>query len=425
MKLQEIRKYKGFTQEKASQIANIPLRTYKRLETDPEYENTLKYRTICTLISNAKSSLKLSTKIKRRKLTILGCGYVGLTSGILLSKKYDIEFVDVDKKVCALTRTKYGFECYEQLDDVKDFEIVLIALPTNLNEKTQKFELGVVEKYIDYVCKHSRNALIVIRSTVSIGFTASQINKHNRNILFVPEFLREESALQDALNPNRIVIGQDRVTRLSEEFVAGLSSCFNNAAPIIKMKTKEAEATKLFSNAYLATRLAFFNEVDSFSTDEDIDSNKIIKGMGFDPRIGDYYNEPGCGYSGYCLPKDTKALRTQTKSDLLKGVISSNEKRKENVASRIIDEARKINENPTIGFYGYGLSDNSKKQRPSAILEIIEILRKYSVKVVVFDENYSDADNKIDEFLTTSDLVVYKKYNDSLQKVEHLINIKR
>lgn len=425
MKLQEIRKYKGFTQEKAAKIANIPLRTYKRIEADERYEGTLKYQSIYNVIYNSKNVAKSNAKNTNKKVTIIGAGYVGLASGILLSKKYKVEFVDKDENVCKNIESKYGFSCYSSIKQIDNFEIVLLCLPTNLNEKTQKFDTENIYECVKNIISTSPNPLIVLRSTVSIGFTRDLGAKFNLKILFMPEFLREASFLYDINNPTRVIAGIDDSSQRINNFIKGYMSCIDNAAPLIKMSTSEAEATKLFSNAYLATRLAFYNEVDSFSKETNLDSSKIIEGMGLDPRIGDYYNEPSCGYSGYCLPKDTKVLNGQIKSDLLKGVISSNEKRKDNVTAYIANEALKITSNPVIGFYGYNLVKTNGVLRSSAILEIIEKLKKYPVKVVVFDTNYPNGETNLDSFIKKCTLIVYKNYDSSLDKAKHLINIKR
>lgn len=414
MNLKEIRVSKGFSQQNAAKFLGMPLRTYKRYENEKAYKGTIKYNAI---LGRLKSLEKVSEKKAPKnypEVTIIGAGFVGYNTGKVLSRKCNVSFVDINKDLVVSINKEDFAKAYTDINEVKKLDIVIICLPTNLDKKTKKFDTKAIEETLSKIYSLNKYAAVIIKSTVSVGYTSKVIKEFGHNIAFMPEFLREQSALQDSLNPTRLIIGLDSESERIRNFAKCMEKCIDIPRKTIFMSTREAEATKLFSNAYLATRVAFFNELDSFAYEQEIDSKKIIKGMGLDPRIGDEYNHPSFCYSGYCLPKDTNNLLTQTKSRLLDGVVKSNEDRKDFIVKNIIRIAFEKSANPVIGFYNLDLTN----KRPNSMREIFDKIQKYPVKCMVFSKNSKENNSEFLNFCKKSNIIISNTYDDKLETVK-------
>lgn len=418
MNLKELRISKGFSQQNAANLLNMPLRTYKRYELGKAYENSYKYKAIFNTLKSIEKSHKKLTENVFDKICIIGGGHVGLSVGKVLAKKYSVEIVDIDaKKVSSINKSNIkNIKAVRKIEDVSKFEVAIICLPTNFDDETKKYDTKAIEESVKEISKVNSAALIVIKSTVAIGFTETL--KTNNEVIYAPEFLREKTSFLDAQNPDRLVVGCSKVSPKAYKYASTIESVINVPRKTIFMSFKEAEAVKLYSNAYLAMRIAFFNELDTAAMKEQFNTKKVIKAMGLDPRIGDYYNNPSFFYSGYCLPKDAKALSEQSNSNLIDAIVTTNENRKEFILKTIITEAKKRNPNPTIGIYNLETEVNGEKFHQSSSTEMLEILRKYPVKVVVFDENYQDSIKDFEVFSRVSDLIISNTYDDKLESVK-------
>ena len=419
MTLKELRISKGFSQQNAANLLHMPLRTYKRYELEKSYENSYKYKAIFNALKQADKLHKKNSENTYTKICIIGGGHVGLNIGKILAKKYEVQIVDIDTKKVEIINAlnEPNIKAINEISKTTKFEVAIICLPTNFDENTKTYDTKSIQRSIMQINGINEHALIVIKSTVSIGFTDSITGVENE-IIYAPEFLREKSAFEDALNPDRLVVGCKDITPKVYKFASTIENVINIPRKTIFMSLKEAEAVKLYSNAYLAMRISFFNELDTVAMEEDLNSKKIIKAMGLDPRIGDYYNNPSFCYSGYCLPKDARALAVQVNSDLINAIVSSNEKRKKFIVRKIVEEAKKRNNKPTVGIYNLDIGNNGVKYHQSSSFEILEILRKYPVKVVVFDKNYQDSMDNFEEFCKRSDLIICNVYDDKLESVK-------
>lgn len=416
MNLKELRISKGFSQQNAANFLKMPLRTYKRYETEKSYENTFKYNAIFDSLKKCQKLAKKSDNGKQESIAIFGAGYVGLATKFQLSHYFkNIQLLDKDEKkakeVGAVTKLK----------DLNKFQIAIICLPTDFDENTKTFKVDAIVKTIKAIDRMCHNAMIIIKSTVSIGFTESLVKTFGNKIFFMPEFLREKNYLEDVMRPSRIIIGAEKLTPRIMNFAKCLSFCVDIPTKTEFVSTKEAETIKLFSNAYLAMRISYFNELDSFAKKNKLNVKNVIKGVCGDPRIGDYYNKPSFGYSGYCLPKDTKALASIHKSKLFDGVISSNEERFESIAREIIKEAKAKSKKPIIGFYNLETKKQGSKYRISSMLEILRLVKKYGGICIVFDENYELSEPNFETFIKTSDLIVTNTYDDKLESVKYKV----
>ena len=333
-------------------------------------------------------------------IVVFGLGYVGLSNAIMLSRKHRVTAVDIDSyKVDCVNRRISPIDDKEikqfllkqdlnlkatlhWAEACQDADIVVIATPTNYVESTQRFDVSTVKTVIGQVRSVNKQALIIIRSTIPVGFVESYRSNGENNLCFVPEFLREGHALQDNLFPSRIVVGLkgDMGQKVADLF---LGCCERKDAPVLLTEPSEAEAIKLFANAYLATRVAFFNELDTFAFVKKLDAKTIIKGVGLDPRIGTHYCNPSFGYGGYCLPKDSKELLTNFKNipqALIQAIIQSNQIRKD-----VITKMATTLVHGTIGIYRLTMKSGSDNFRESAILDIIEALKKAGVSIVIYE----------------------------------------
>ena len=377
------------------------------------------------------------------KITIVGAGYVGMSLAVLLAKHHEIKVLDIDKEKVQMINAKKSpladkdieeafkkedlnlFATADSLDAFVEADYIIIATPTHFEEDTNSFDSTSVETVIDIAMKENKKALIVIKSTVGIGFTESQASKHKtERIIFSPEFLREGKALHDNLNPSRLVIGgsENKLTISFSDIMK--EAAINKEFDTLFMSYREAESVKLFSNTYLAMRVAFFNELDSFSMQNDMDSLNIIHGVSSDSRIGNYYNNPSFGYGGYCLPKDTKQLLADfkdTPQSLIKSIIESNEIRKQFISKKIQD----IQAN-TIGIYRLIMKDGSDNFRASSVLSIIDSLKENGLEIVIYEpiinsSSYQEIPviKELNSFIRTADIIIANRVTDELSEVKH------
>ena len=312
-----------------------------------------------------------------------------------------------------------AIEKKEEAYQAADF--IIICVPTDFNNETSSFDTDILEGVINDAIKNNNNALIIIKSTVPVGYTSQAREKYQtKNIIFSPEFLREHSAMHDVLNPSRVIVGND--SELSTDFAELIAESTVNEPEIILMPSSDAEAVKLFSNTYLAMRVAFFNELDTFSIAKDISTENIINGVSTDPRIGKQYNNPSFGYGGYCLPKDTKQLLANFEDlpqTIIQSVISSNEARK----NFIIEEIKKLSPE-VVGIYKLTSNPKVKNFRNSEMLDIITGLSNHIDDLIIFEPLISEEDymgfkviNDIDIFKKESDLIVTNRRYDQLNDV--------
>ena len=440
--IKDIRKQKGYTQKEISKSLGIPLRTYIRYEMDEDL-SSLKKDFLVHQINELEPKIKKTNKQKRMKIAIAGIGYVGLSLAILLSQCHDVTLVDInEEKINLINQRKSPLkdDLIEQYLKSKKLSIcakksskeayfhqnyVIVATPTDFDKKTNSFNLEHVDEVIKLVREIDKKVPIIIKSTVSLGYCSSLKDKH---LYFSPEFLREGNALYDNLYPSRIIVGADSVSPEIIQFASLLERCSLNKVKTIYMSLSEAEAVKLFSNAYLAMRVAYFNELDTYAESKGLDTSKIIEGISLDPRIGNYYNNPSFGYGGYCLPKDSKQLRSSfldiPNNDLIKAITSSNESRKNYIAEQIIQVAKtlshKSDKDIAIGVYRLVMKTNSDNYRNASILDIISILKDKGIKVIIYEPLYK-GEEKIDDihsFFKQSDIIVANRFSKELKEVK-------
>ena len=377
-------------------------------------------------------------------IAVIGAGYVGMSLALLLSQSNNVDVLDIDlakvKKINEKKPTIYDedIEYFFQnkklnisatdspKDAYKNKDFFLIATPTDFNEKTNYFDASSVEIVIKDILKYSNTGLIVIKSTVPIGFTQQMNEKFNTNrIIFSPEFLREGRAIHDNLNPSRIIIGG------SHPDIHLFSKMLNKIAikkdmETLFMTSSEAEAVKLFSNTFLAMRVSFFNELDSFAMSKVLSSQNIINGVSLDPRIGSFYNNPSFGYGGYCLPKDTKQLLANYSNipqDLIQAIISANETRKNFLADAILGSDAKI-----IGVYRLTMKLNSDNFRESAIIDLINKLSSQGKKILIYEPLLHESEyrglevcKEIETFKLKSEIILSNRFDAALADVHEKV----
>ncbi|MDA9866925.1 nucleotide sugar dehydrogenase [Gammaproteobacteria bacterium] len=377
--------------------------------------------------------------LKTPKITIIGSGYVGMSLGVLLGQKCEVTILEIDKvKVDKINKgvSPIKDSLIQEYLDTKEINIFatllpnealinadyfIIATPTNYDESTNMFDTSSVESSISEVIKYSKEALIIIKSTIPVGHTKYLREKFNTDrIIFSPEFLREGNALYDNLHPSRIIIGGDskKIKNFAEIL---LSQSLNDSTVIVYMRSDEAEAVKLFSNTYLAMRVSFFNELDSFAMENNLDSYNLIKGVCLDYRIGNKYNNPSFGYGGYCLPKDTKQLLSNYKKvpqKIIQAVVESNSTRKDFIVSKIL--SKKPNK---IGIYQLTMKAGSDNFRSSSIVSIMNRLKKHKVDLVIYEDlidQNSFLDVKIEKdfkvFINECDLIIANRMSKELNE---------
>ena len=378
------------------------------------------------------------------KIAVAGTGYVGLSLSVLLAQRHQVAAVDVlQKKVDKINRGVSPIQDAEEhkalkekhlnliatrnaQEAYKDAEFVIISTPTNYDPVLNHFDTSSVESVIQLVKKVNAKATMVIKSTVPVGFTMSMRKKYaTENILFSPEFLREGRALYDNLHPSRIIVGSTDAQRLQAEAFADLllEGALDKETPVLLTNPTEAEAVKLFANTYLALRVAYFNELDTYAEVRGLNTKQIIKGVCLDPRIGDHYNNPSFGYGGYCLPKDTKQLRANfanVPNNLIGAIVDANATRKDFIARQILDRHPQV-----VGIYRLTMKANSDNFRQSSIQGVMRRIQAQGVQVVVYEPTLMDTEFQqckvianLESFKSQSDVIVANRYNSELADVQ-------
>lgn len=381
------------------------------------------------------------------KISVIGAGYVGLSNAVLLAQHNTVYALDIDNKKVNMINNRispiaddkiieYMAEKELNLTATSDPEeaysgadIIMIATPTDYDEKLNYFDTSSIENVIENILNYAPDALVVIRSTVPVGYTKQLTEKYElTNVMFMPEFLREGNALRDNLYPTRIVAGFDDKVKGLEKKVKDfidlvLEGTIKSDMPVLFVRSTEAEAIKLFSNTYLALRVAYFNELDTYAQICGLDSNQIIQGVSLDPRIGNFYNNPSFGYGGYCLPKDTMQMLANYKNipqDIIGAIIHSNSTRKRVIADTILAKEPK-----TVGIYRLIMKSHSDNYRQSAVIDIVEMIKHENIRVVIYEPTLNkkkflgaEVITDLEKFKKISDVIAANRYSEELNDVK-------
>ncbi|QOQ78802.1 nucleotide sugar dehydrogenase [Aerococcus urinaeequi] len=378
------------------------------------------------------------------KITVVGAGYVGLANAILLAQNNEVVALEVNPTIVDMLNNKQAHIADKEIeqylatkplnlratsdkdDAYKDADFVIVATPTNYDETTNSFDTSTVEGVIDDVLLQDTKAPIVIKSTIPVGFTQEMRQaKGTDRILFSPEFLREGQALYDNLNPSRIIVGDhtDEAKQFANLLAEGAEK---EDIDVLFMEPTEAEAVKLFANTYLAMRVSFFNELDTYAQMKGLNSQSIIDGISLDPRIGTHYNNPSFGYGGYCLPKDTKQLRANFEgvpNNIISAIVEANKTRKHFIADAVAERSPE-----TVGIFRLTMKSSSDNFRESAVLDIMRQLEAKGLEVIIYEPTWKEAtyDNyqvvaDLADFKDKADVIITNRMTDELADVPNKV----